>query len=276
MRAALTSAVAVELLRAGIHMDYVVGISAGSSNTVNYLSRDAARARASFVDFASDPNFGSWRTFLRGQGLFNAEYIYQHTSGPGQVLPFDFAAFRSNPARMRIGAFQAETGAQVWFTKDDCPERTDLMIRVQASSTMPVLMPPVKIGEHLYVDGALGPSGGIGLDVAQSEGFKRFLVVLTRPREFVKTPDRFPGLYKRHFRKHPAVAEALVGRWRRYNEVRDQIFELERAGQAMVFAPRVMPVENGERSVERLAAAHELGLAQARAELPAWKEWLGL
>ena len=53
MRAALTSAVVAELLRERIHVDFVAGISAGSSNAVNYLSRDPARARRSFVDAAS-------------------------------------------------------------------------------------------------------------------------------------------------------------------------------------------------------------------------------
>lgn len=276
MRASLTSAVVVELLRAGIYLDYVVGISAGSSNTANYLARDAARARKSFVDFAADPQFGDFRTWMRGQGLFNAEYIYQHTSGPHQALPYDFDTFTRNPAQMRIGAFRVDDGEQVWFTKDDTPELKDLMVRVQASSTMPVLMPPVTIGEHTYVDGALGPSGGIGLDVAKRDGFSRFLFVLTQPREYVKKQERFPGVYQRYFRKHPAVADALIGRAERYNATRAEIFELERVGKALVFAPKMMPLTNGERSVPKLAAAHSLGLAQAAAELPVWREWLGL
>ena len=53
MRAAYTSAVVAELLRERIHVDFVAGISAGSSNAANYLSRDAVRARAAFVDFAA-------------------------------------------------------------------------------------------------------------------------------------------------------------------------------------------------------------------------------
>jgi predicted acylesterase/phospholipase RssA len=47
-----------------VHVDFVAGISAGSSNAVNYLSRDPARARRSFVDFADDPRFGNWLSFV--------------------------------------------------------------------------------------------------------------------------------------------------------------------------------------------------------------------
>ncbi len=276
MRVAYTSAVVVELLRAGIFADYVVGISAGSSNTVNYLARDPERARRSFVEFAADPNFGNLRTFARGQGLFNADYIYQHTSGPDGALPLDFAAFQANPARMRIGAFRMEDGQQVWFNNDDVQVPLDLMLRVQASSTMPLLMPPVDIDGQLYVDGALGPSGGIGLDIAKADGFKKFLVILTQPRGFVKMPIRFPAAYRRVFRKYPAVVDALNDRAERYNATREELFQLEAEGKAMLFVPKVMPVGNGERSVAKLAAAHQLGLEQARAEIPVWKEWLGL
>ena len=103
MRAALTSAVVAELLRERIHVDFVAGISAGSSNAVNYLSRDPARARRSFVDFADDPRFGNWLSFVRGKGLFNAEYIYEHAGLPEADLPYDFATFRANPARLVLG-----------------------------------------------------------------------------------------------------------------------------------------------------------------------------
>ncbi|MDR1513359.1 MAG: patatin family protein, partial [Propionibacteriaceae bacterium] len=86
MRASYTSAVVDVLLRAGIEFGWAAGISAGSSNLCNYLSRDGARAKASFVEFAADPRFGDWRTFLRGRGLFDAEYIYEGTAGPDQAL----------------------------------------------------------------------------------------------------------------------------------------------------------------------------------------------
>lgn len=276
MRASYTSAVVVELLRAGIHFDYVAGVSAGASNTANYLSRDAARARRSFVEFAADPRFGDMRTFVRGEGLFNARYIYEETSLPGQALPFDEATFRANPARMRIGAFECETGRNVWWSKDDIGPISDLMVRVRASSTMPVLMPPVTIDGHVYVDGALGRAGGIPLDIARVDGFDKLFVVLTRPRDYVKPATRLDSFFRSRFRRWPAVVDALRKRAHRYNETRRELFRLEREGRAYVFAPDIMPVSNSEKRVERLARTHELGLAQARRELPAWREFLGL
>lgn len=276
MRASYTSGLLVALLEAGIYLDWVGGISAGSSNTANYLARDPWRARHSFTDFAADPQFGDWKTFVRGKGLFNAQYIYEETGLPGAALPYDWDTFAANPARVRIGAFNAMRGETVYWGREDMPTMNDLMVRVRASSTMPVIMPPVKIDGEVYVDGALGPSGGIPLDAARADGYERFLVVLTRERDYVKAPSSADWYVRRHFRRLPAVADALRARPARYNMTREELFELERAGTAYLFVPEVMPVGNGERNVGKLRASHAAGLEQARRELPAIREFLGL
>ena len=55
MRASYTAAVANILLENEIYFDNVYGLSAGSSNTVNYISRDIDRTKRSFVDLVDDP-----------------------------------------------------------------------------------------------------------------------------------------------------------------------------------------------------------------------------
>ena len=275
MRASYTSGMAVALLEAGLHLPWVGGISAGSSNTANYVSRDPWRARHSFTDFAADPRFGDWRTFVRGQGLFNARYIYEETSAPGQALPFDWETFAGSGAQVRIGAFNATRGEQVHWGREDLHTLRDLMVRVRASSTMPVVMPPVTIDGEIFVDGALGPAGGIPLDAARADGYERFLVVLTQERDYVKPArQRGDALVRRWLRTMPTVAEALQTRPGRYNATREELWELERAGEAYLFVPERMPVGNGERSVPALRASHEAGLAQARREIPAIQEFL--
>ena len=77
MRGAYTCAVAAELLDRGIYFDNVYGVSAGSSNTVNYVSRDIDRTISSFTDFINMEGIGDWKSFLRHEGLWNAHYIYQ-------------------------------------------------------------------------------------------------------------------------------------------------------------------------------------------------------
>jgi len=274
MRASGTAPVVVTLIEQGLQFPHVSGISAGSSHTANYLAGEAKRAEECFVDFADDPNFGSLGTFLRGEGLFNAHYIYEETGNEGQALPYNYDAFRNNTAAARIGAFRVSDGREVYWSKDDIADKPDLMRKVRASSTMPGLMPPVEIDEELYVDGALGPSGGIPLDAAMADGYERFFVVLTRPRGYRKRPPRNPQFYRRYFHQYPRVADALMTRWRNYNRSRDKLLELERRGQAYLYFPEAMSVTNHERNVEKLRANYDAGWEQAQRQLPEWLDWL--
>ncbi|MCL1841392.1 MAG: patatin family protein [Propionibacteriaceae bacterium] len=276
MRASYTAPVAQVLLEQGIHFDWVSGISAGSSNAVNYLSRDIARTASSFVDSPADPNFGGLRTMLQGKGLFAAEYIYEHTAGPDEVLPFDFETFRANPAQLRVGAFRCRDGEPVWFTQDDMRTLPDLMRRVRASSSMPFAMPLTFIDGEAYLDGALGPSGGIPVQPALDEGFERVFVVLTRPRSRLMRPYHLSPLLRAAWHTYPAVAEALIGRWRRYNATREMLFDLEASGRALIFAPTHVFVTTATRSVPTLRMSYAAGLAQARRELPLWRDFLGM
>ena len=176
---------------------------------------------------------------------------------------------------MRINAFDAASGTEGVWTQDDVPRVEDLMIRVRASATMPGLMPPGHLDGHVYVEGAMGPDGGIALSQAQAEGFEKFVIILTQERGYRKEPQRFPAVYRGIFRRYPAVADALLTRWTRYNETRERVFALEEEGRAHVFAPEIMPVANSTRDLSRLAAAHRMGLSQSRRELPALREFVG-
>ena len=62
----------------------------------------------------------------------------------------------------------------------------------------------------------------------------------------------------------------------RYNAVREELFDLERSGDAYLFVPQQMGIANSERDVAKLEAAHARGLAQARAEEPVWRRFLGI
>lgn len=277
MRAVHSAGVVVTLLEAGIHPGLAAGISAGASHTANYLSRDTMRSRNSFVDLAADPNFGDWRSFARGKGLFNAEYIYEQTGLPDQALPYDFETFRASETVARIGTFRCSDGATVFWDDDDMSTMPALMRRVRSSSTMPIWMPPVLIDGEYYVDGALGHDGGVPLSAAQEEGYEKFLIVLTQPRGYRKIPPRrLTPFYRSYFRRFPAVGEALQHRWALYNETLDEIDELEDSGRAVVFRPERVMVRSYERRVDRLAEAYELGLEQSRAEVDSWLEFCGM
>lgn len=278
MRGAFTAGIVATLVEEGIDFPHVSGISAGSSNTVNYVSRDAKRAHDAFTIVAESPDFGGFRHWIKGRGMFNVDYLYDEIAQPDGDVPLDLETFLANPAEVRIGAFNATRGEEVWFTKDDMHTVEDVGRCVRASSTLPIIMPTVTIDGDTYVDGALGPNGGIPLDAAMRDGYRKYFVVLTRPRHFVKTATK-PGVYsalRLAFPHLPSIAEAVARRTVAYNTARRKLFELEEQGRALIVTPGELGIDKMEMNVERLENAFEMGIAHARADLPRWEAFLGL
>lgn len=276
MRGAFSSGVLVTLLEAEVHLDWVGGISAGTTCLANYVSRDPLRAERSFTDFAAEPEFGDWRTWLRGKGVFNAEWIYEETALPHQALPFNFDAFTANPARVRIGGFRCADGEMVYWDRDDVAELPALMKRVRASSTMPKLMPLTTIDGVDYCDGALGPTGGFAIDAARVDGCERFLVVMTRERGYRKPEPKSPVAMRALFRRYPAVGQALLDRPTNYNRTLEELLELERQGRALLIFPEKMPISNSERDLRKLRHVYDCARLQTRRQLPQILDFLGL
>ena len=276
MRASYTSAVVATLVEQHIDFEFVCGLSAGASNSVNYLSGDAPRAHRSFVDLVREPEFGDWRTFVQGKGLFSAAWIYQETGKPEGVLPFDMDAFLGNPAGLAIQAFDRDSGETVVWHKEDMPTLDDVMVRVRASSTLPVVMPPVTIDGRTFYDGGLGRGGGIPLQLALDAGYTRVFAVLTRPRGYRKgAPNAMARAVANLYRRYPKVREALLTRFERYNAELDRLEAMAERGDACIVYADKMAVQNNTTDYDALVRSYEDGYAQAQAELPRWLEWLG-
>lgn len=275
MRASYTSAVVNTLLENSIHFSNVYGVSAGSSNAVNYLSCDRWRTRESFTNLADDPEFGGIGSFLTHKGIFNARYIYQESCKPDNRLPFNMDVFLSNPSRITIEGFDRDSGESLYWTREDLATREDLMLRVRASSTLPFIMPPPQVNGRYCYDGGLGEGSGIMVPRAQADGFERYFVVCTRPRGYRKSEAK-NSLVESIFWRRPHIRKALATRAERYNKQLDLLRELEAEGRAYVFYAEGQGVESGERDVAQLQVNYERGYSQAQRELDSWAQFLHL
>lgn len=273
MRACYTAGFVSMLLEQDIYFNYVAGISAGASHAVNYLTRDFVRARRSFTDMVLDPSFGDLSSWLKGEGYFNADFIYSESPREEGVLPFDFDAFARNEAECVIGAFLRYEGRMVYWHKSDMTTMEDLSLRVRASSSVPYLMPETAIDGRVYVDGGLGV--GIPLEIAMEDGYDRFVFVLTRERGFRLEPVHPFRIMNRVLERHPVEKEALMTRHLRYNETLDTIEELERDGRAYVFYPEELQISMVERDREKLLSQYLTGHEQATRQLPRLRDFLG-
>ncbi len=272
MRNSYTAPAIVRFIEEGVRFGWVGGVSAGAVHAGNYASSDAERAKAVFTDFATHPKFGGWLKLVRGQGYFNSDFIYGDSHG---LLPFDFPAFEASGVELHIEAMRADTGQTVRWTRGDFLADADLLrLATRASSTVPKAMPITLIDDIPYVDGALGESGGLLIAAARRAGYEKFVVLGTRPRDYWKKPITQVSAVRRFFRKHPAIADALEVRSRRYNSAKQAVLDAEEAGNAVVLFPDDMRAESTERRLERLNANYLAGAKQVEREWGAWIDFL--
>lgn len=275
MRAAHTAGVVAALIEHEVWFPYVCGLSAGASNTVNYLARDAERTRMCFVDIAGDKRFGGIGSLMHHDGFFNSRWLYDEAIQDG-TLPMDWETFSANPTRARIQSFERDTGRTVTWTNDDMTSPLTMARLVRASSTMPFVMNPIEVNGQVMLDGGLGEGAGIPLHLAEEDGYERFFFVGTRPAGYRKAPMGRGklGLMRRLCAGQPHVFEALATRAERYNAELDRLDQLEQEGRALIVRPEAMPIHNTETSVEKLRAVFDQGHALAEREMDRWLDWL--
>ena len=80
-------------------------------------------------------------------------------------------------------------------------------------------------------------SDSIPVQKAMDDGCDKLVVILTKPHDFVKEPERDRFIYKRLCRKYPKIIEALDHRHIMYKACQDKMFALEKSGKVFVFAP---------------------------------------
>lgn len=274
-RAGYTAGMADVLLEEGIYFPFVCGLSAGASNTANYLSRDRWRTHWAFTGLAAEPEAGGRIQALKGNGYINADYCYRGVIEQG-VAPYNWETFANNPADLRVQAFERDTGRTVTWGRESISCVYDLIDRVRASSTLPWIMHPLSIDGQVMMDGGLGKGAGFPLWMAEDAGYDKFLFLATRPAGYRKEPFSGTALQVilRLTADHPHFREAILSRAERYNAEQERIEQLAREGRCLIVRPDVMPVESMTLDVQRLEDSFAMGRAQALRELPRWRAFL--
>lgn len=267
-RGSFSAGVSSALLEEGIYFDYVCGLSAGASNTVNYVSRDRWRVREAFMVGDKVKDAVGLRSFLRGRGYFDADFLYEEAIQNG-VFPFDWDTFTANPARLCIQAFERDTGRTVRFRREDMTSPVRLASLVRASSTLPGFMRPNPVDDRVLYDGGLGAGAGIPVCLAEDDGLERFLFVATRVRGYRKQPptDRERKVYTKIAKDYPYLRNAMLTRWERYNDALAHVEELAEQGRALIIYPDEMNVSSSTVNPKKLEATFEQGYRQAVREM---------
>jgi len=264
MRGVFTSGVLDAFMKHDLYFPYVVAVSAGALNGLSYMSRQPRRARYSNIDMLRKYDYISLKSLLTQGSIFDPNILYERF--PNEIVPFDYEAYRENPATFEMVTTNCITGRAAYLSeKNDARRMTAI---AKATSSLPY------VAQITYVDGVPMLDGGIVDSIpvvrAIDKGYSPNVVILTRNRGFrssepdIKIPKFFYGEY-------PRLRVALSHRVEEYNKQLELIERMEDWGEVICIRPeRPMEVDRLCRDVEKLERLYEEGFQLGEQFISSW------
>lgn len=256
------------LLENNIWTDGLIGTSAGAVNGCSYVSNQYERNLRYNIRFAKEKRYMSIYSLITTGNVVGTDFAYNIL--PNKLEVFDYDAFEKSPVAYYVTCSNVETGKAEYI---QCKSlRGKNMDYLRASASLPYVSQIVEIDGKKYLDGGICDS--IPLKAFQNMGYEKNLVVLTRPRGYVKKPENnlLANLY---YRKYPAFVTALRNRYAVYNRTLKYIEQQEKQGNILVLRPsESIRVGRMEQDPERLKQMYELGKNDAGQMLDAIASFL--
>lgn len=216
-----------------IRFDLGIGVSAGSANLASYAAGQIGRNYKFYTEYAFRRQYMGIGNFIFKHSFIDMDYVYGTLCRSDGEYPLDYSALRDNPMELYVVATDARTGQAKYFGKEDI--RQDDYDIFKASSSIPFICKPYEIQGVPYYDGALGDS--VPIEKAFQLGCDRVVVILTKPEQERRTPERDEKVASHIRKKYPAAAEKLCQRAQLYNESVALSQEYAKQGKALIISP---------------------------------------
>lgn len=255
-RGIFTSGALDYLMERDLYFSDVIGVSAGSCNAVDYVSRQPGRTRDCMIPTDKEGKYYyGIRDFVKEKSLMNMDLIFDKY--PKELLPFDFETYFNSEINCQIVTTNCLTGKAEYMTEDSDNDR--LMKLCRASSSMPLLTPIVNIDNVPYLDGGLADS--VPIRRAQQMENEKIVVILTKNQGYRKSvlSPTMQRVYKRAYKSYPNLIRTIFRRSFEYNKTMNYLDQLEKRGDIFILRPQVKPVSRLERNKETLHAFYEHG-----------------
>ena len=255
------------LLDNNIMFPYCIGVSAGITNGVSYISKQKKRNLDILMTYRNDKRYLGLRNFLKCKSLFGLDFVYGEI--PNKLSPFDMETYQKYEGKILVGVTNAVTGKTEYF---DGKELDDNCSILRATCAIPLFFPAIKINDSYYYDG--GICDPVPIRKAIDDGNEKHLIVLTRPKEYRKNLSKGNIIVSKLFRKkYPNLKEPLLTRHNHYNETIRFCEELEAQGKAVIIRPTLeQSIESFEKDVNKLRDGYNNGYKMAIENLDKIKE----
>ena len=217
----------------GFMADHFVGVSAGSANGASYLAGQKGRNLVFYNEFAFRKEYMSWDNLIRTGSYLDLDYIYSTLSNDDGEYPLDYDAMMANSCGFEVVATNAVTGRSMYFRKEEIKRNQYDFFK--ASCCVPGIDKPYYVGKIPCFDGGLADP--IPYKRAFRAGCDKVIVILTKPRDTVRTSGKDRALAVTIAAEYPKAAETWVNRANVYNRCVEEIFELEKEGKVLIVAP---------------------------------------
>lgn len=218
-------------LEEGIEFPYIVGVSAGISNGLSYVSKQFGRNIEILEQYRNDKRYIGAGNYKKCRSLFGLDFVYGEI--PQKLVPFDYDTFHQYTGKCLVGVTNAVTGKSEFFNALDDNENFEFL---RATCAIPGYFPAIMINDTPYYDGGL--ASPICVKQALKDGCSKVVIILTQPEGFVKKCGKgnivMSQLLKR---KYPEIEMLLLARHKIYNKQLEFCRELERRSKAVIFRP---------------------------------------
>ena len=111
------------MVQQGIEFPYVIGVSAGITNGVSYVSKQVGRNLDVLLKYRHDKRYMGAGNLLKCQSLFGLDFIYSDI--PEIHNPFDYDTYYSYQGRVLVGVTNAVTGKAEYLDGLKMDEKED-------------------------------------------------------------------------------------------------------------------------------------------------------
>ncbi len=267
-RPIFSSGVMDALLSADIMLPYCIGVSAGISDGVSYISRQKGRNLEIVQKYRNDKRYVGKRNYRKCRSLFGLDFVFGEI--PDELVPFDKQTFMEYEGSCIAGVTNAETGEAEYMDTKKMDKKYSIL---RATCAMPMFFPAIEIEGQKYYDG--GIADPVPVEKAVQDGCDKLVIVLTQPKGFVKRIGKYDRLGARVLAgKFPAMREAILSRADRYNEIIKTCEQMEKEGKAIIIRPNYL-INSFEDSVKKLEAAYWHGYRMTKERMKRIRKFLG-
>ena len=252
LRPIFSSGVMDALLDNNITFPYCIGVSAGITNGVSYISKQKGRNLEVVTKYRNDNRYLSYRNFLRCKSIFGLDFVFDEI--PNNLIPFDMDTYRKYPGKVLVGVTNAHTGKTEYLNGKDLDDKATML---RATCAIPLLFPVIKINGKEYYDGGL--CDPIPIKKAIADGNTKHLIVLTQPKGYKKELSKKNILVAKLLnKKYPNLKTPLLNRHNHYNETVKFCEQLENEGKVLILRPEYN-LDSFEKDINKLKSSYDHG-----------------